>query len=194
MDARGAMAESDPAESEPAGTRGGDIEIRLRAVAQLFDTRDPSPFREDSLAPEAEDYLLQRVKELPKDAPVRIVIHLPAAEAAEHSASEIAAVVTGHFAARARTESKTISELFRIGRRAALIGFATLSICLFLAWHITNTFSARPLTRIVQESFVILGWVSMWKPIEIFLYDWLPPSRRRRALKRLAAATIAVRG
>jgi hypothetical protein len=180
-------------QSIAAETTGGDIEIRLRALAQLVNDRDPSPFREGSLVPEAEDYLLQKVKGLPKDAPVRIVIHLPAAEAAEHSAIELGAVVTEHFAARTRTETKAIRELFRIGRRAALIGFVTLSLCLFFAWHVTNTLPARPLTRIVQESFVILGWVSMWKPIEIFLYDWLPPSRRRRLLDRLATATIIVR-
>jgi hypothetical protein len=176
-----------------AETTGGDIEIRLRALDQLVNNRDPSPFCEGRLVPEAEDYLLQRVKALPKDAPIRIVIHLPAAEAAEHSALEIGAVVTEHFAARTRTETKAIRELFKIGRRAALIGFATLSLCLFFAWHVTNTLPARPLTRIVQESFVILGWVSMWKPIEIFLYDWLPPSRRRRLLRRLATAEVIVR-
>jgi hypothetical protein len=184
-----------PAETMAAAKQAGSdaIEIRLATLAQLFNMRDPSPFRDGSLAPEAEEYLLQKVKGLPKDAPVRIVIHLPAAEAAPYSPTEIAAVVSGHFAARIRTETKAISELFRVGRRAALIGFATLSLCLFFAWHVTNTLPARPLTRIVQESFVILGWVSMWKPIEIFLYDWLPPSRRRRLLERLATAAVIVR-
>lgn len=169
------------------------VEIRLSALAQLFDTLEPSPFREGSLAPQAESYFLQRVKDLPKDAPVRIVIHLPAAEAAPHPPFAIVAAMTGHFAAAAGAEAKKIREMFKIGRRAALIGFVSLSVCLFFAWHITNTFPARPLTRIVQESFVILGWVSMWKPIEIFLYDWLPLHRRRRLLERLATAEIVVR-
>ncbi|MGZ8396811.1 MAG: hypothetical protein ACXWVB_09250, partial [Rhodoplanes sp.] len=118
---------------------GGDIEIRLRAFSQLFTLESP-PFREESLVPEAEDYLLQRVKDLPKNQSVRIVIHLPAGEAAQHSPSHIAAVMTSHFVSGARAESKTISELFRVGRRAASIGFATWSVCLFLAWHIPNIF------------------------------------------------------
>lgn len=172
--------------------RGGDIEIRLGAFSQFF-TLEPSPFREGRLTEEAEEYLLQRVKDLPKNEPIRLVIHLPVDEAARHSPSDIAAAVTGHFTTCAAAESKSIRELFRTGRRAALIGFATLSVCLFLAWHITNTLPARPITRILQESFVILGWVSMWKPIEMFLYDWLPPGRRRRLFRRLAAAEVIVR-
>jgi hypothetical protein len=171
---------------------GGDIEIRLRAFSQLF-ALDPSPFRAGSLRPEAEEYLLQRVNDLPKNQPLRIVLHLPPAEAAQRSPADIAAALSNHFANRATMESKKIRELFRNGRRAAAIGFVVWSFCLFLAWHIPNVFPVRPLTHIVQQSFVILGWVAMWKPVEIILYDWLSPSRRQRLLRRLSAAEIIVR-
>jgi hypothetical protein len=169
------------------------IEIRLRELGQLFNTFEPSPFHEGILAPDAETYLLQRVKDLPKNQPVRIVLHLPAAEAAQHSSADIAAALASHFGDRAIAESKEIRELFRNGRRAAAIAFVIWSFCLFFAWHIPNIFPSRPATHIVQQSFVFLGWVSMWKPFEIFLYDWLSPSRRQHLFERLAAAEVNVR-
>ena len=172
---------------------GGDIEIRLRDLSHLFIGPDPSPFREGNLTPEAEEYFLQKTKDLPKNQPVRIVIHLPADEAARHSPPDIAAAMTHHFASSANAESRKLRELFRTGRGAGLIGFATLATCLFLAWHVTENLPARPITRILQESFVILGWVSIWKPLEIFLYEWLPPDRRRRLFRRLAAAEVVIR-
>jgi hypothetical protein len=172
---------------------GGDIEIRLRNLSQILTDLDPSPFREGSLTTEAVEYLLLKAKELPEKQPVRIIIHLPAAEAAERSAANIAATMTSHFDWCAKVESKKISEVFRAGRRAGLIGFATLATCLLLAWHVTENLPARPITRIVQESFVILGWVSIWKPLEMFLYEWMPPDRRRRLFLRLAAAEVVVR-
>lgn len=172
---------------------GDAIEIRLRAIGQLFETLDPSPFRGAVLTPEAETYFMQRVKELPKNEPVRIVLHLPADEAVQHPPFDIVAAMTRHFADRAAMESKRIQELFRNGRRAAMIGFVVWSVCLFLAWHIPDLFPVRPLTHIVQQSFVILGWVAMWKPVEIILYDWLSPRRRQRVLERLAAADVSVR-
>ncbi|QCG95359.1 hypothetical protein E6C67_15950 [Azospirillum sp. TSA2s] len=174
---------------------GGDIDIRLRHLSQLFDSLDPSPFREGALTKEAEVYLTKKVQDLPDEKPVRIVIHLPADDAMRRLQPDIAAAFTGHFAFCERIESKQFKEALRAWRQSALIGFAVLSICLFLAWQIAHNLPARPLTRILQESFVILGWVSVWKPIETALYELLPPAkrRRRRLLRRLATADVILR-
>ena len=172
------------------------IDIRLRHLSQLFGSFEPSPFREGTLTRGAEEYFLRRVKEQPADQPVRIVIRLPEKEMTRCPPFDIAAALTGHFAACAAIEAKKIREAIRTWRQAALIGFAVLSVCLFLAWHISNNLPARPMTRILQESFVILGWVSVWKPIETFLYELLPSAKRRREhlLLRLSSAEIVVHG
>lgn len=170
------------------------IDVRLSHLSQLFDSVDPSPFREGRLTAGAEEYFLRRVKAQPGNQPVRIVIHLPAKEMMRSPPFDIAAALTGHFAACAAGESKRIRESIRTWRQAALIGFVVLSICLFLAWQISDNLPPRPMTRILQESFVILGWVSVWKPIETFLYELLPPGKRRRQhlLLRLASAEVIV--
>jgi len=36
-----------------------------------------------------------------------------------------------------------------------------------------------------RESLTIVGWVAMWRPVEIFLYDWWPLVRRIRVYKNL---------
>jgi len=54
-------------------------------------------------------------------------------------------------------------------------------------------FIDSPFRRLVEESFLILGWVANWRPLEIFLYDWLPPARRRDLYRRLAAANVELR-
>ncbi|HKQ14338.1 MAG TPA: hypothetical protein VJT80_12965 [Steroidobacteraceae bacterium] len=40
------------------------------------------------------------------------------------------------------------------------------------------------------EITLILGWVAMWKPVEIFLYDWWPDLDRRRLVERIAHMQI----
>jgi len=47
-----------------------------------------------------------------------------------------------------------------------------------------------PFRKIVEESFLILGWVANWRPLEIFLYDWWPLARRRDLYRRLSAAKV----
>lgn len=49
---------------------------------------------------------------------------------------------------------------------------------------------AFPLHHLLSESVTIAGWVALWKPIEIFLYD-LPEMRRRQKKAQAPAAAAA---
>jgi hypothetical protein len=168
----------------------GTITVPLRDIAQLLDP-DPPPFREGVVTPQAEDYILKAAKKLPGHELLRIVVDLPGSTK-PHEPADIADKITGHFRSAAEEETREVRELFRYGRKALLIGVLTLSACLFLAWLCYEKLPQRPITRLMQESFVILGWVSMWRPIEIFLYDWLPHLRRLKLFDRLSDAAVVV--
>jgi len=171
-------------------TSSGTITVPLRDIAQLLDP-DPPPFRERVVTSEAEDYILRAAKKLPGHELLRIVVNLPSSTEPREQA-DISDKITRHFRSAAEKEIREVRELFRYGRKAILIGILTLSVCLFLAWLCYEKLPQRPITRLMQESFVILGWVSMWRPIEIFLYDWLPHVRRRRLFDRLSDAAVVV--
>jgi hypothetical protein len=168
------------------------IELRLRESAQLFNTLDPFPFRERDLSADAEQFIVEWADELPKDQPIEIVIHLQSDGDASNAPSDLQNAITGWFRAREKAQTRAIRELFRDGRLAFLIGLAVLSICLFLSWTLTQRFEG-PFVRVLQESFVIIGWVVIWRPAEMFLYDWLPLLRRRKLYARLARATVTIR-
>ena len=172
---------------------GGRIELKLRKVSQLFHTLDASPFRESDLALEAEEYIVNWALELPKTAPIEIGIHLPPDEFSQSSASDIAAAIRDYFVLRSDAVSREMRELFKTGRLSLLIALVVLSFCLLLAWRIASL-DEGPVSRIVQESFVILGWVAIWKPCDIFLYSWPPMARRRKLLRRLSEAAVTVDG
>jgi hypothetical protein len=169
------------------------IELRLREGAQLFNTLDPFPFRERDLSADAERFIIEWAQELPKDRPIEILVHLQSDTGEVERAGDLSSAITGWFEARAQAESRALRELFRDGRIGFLIGIGVLSLCLLLSWSISRRFE-EPFARVISESFVIIGWVVMWRPAEIFLYDWLPLVRRRKLYRRLAEAIIAVRG
>lgn len=186
------MTERNQADS-PAGLLLGVIELRLRDGAQLFNTLDPFPFHERDLSADAERFIVEWARELPKDSPIGILIHLQSGAEDAARTGDLANAITSWFEARAQAESRALRELFRDGRVSFLIGIGVLALCLLLSWFLSQRFE-EPFARVVSESFVIIGWVVIWRPAEIFLYDWLPLVRRRKLYRRLAEATVSVRG
>ena len=169
----------------------GIIELRLRNVSDLVEA-DPSPLQQGVLRPEAETYIVREAKRLPGAQPIRLAVEVPGG-AGTAEAEIVGKAVRTHFQRAAGSETDNMRELFRNGFKALLIGLLMLSVCLLLAWYFTYQLPKRPINRLILESFVILGWVSMWKPIEIFLYEWLPYARRRKLFRRLSNAAVTVK-
>ena len=40
-----------------------------------------------------------------------------------------------------------------------------------LLWELTFSFEPGAVSAIVGEGMLIIGWVAMWRPLEIFLYE-----------------------
>jgi hypothetical protein len=87
---------------------------------------------------------------------------------------------------------RELRELFSIGRTSLLIGLAFLAFCT-LASRLLHGLDGQPLLRVAAFGLEIAGWVAMWRPLEILLYDWWPILRRRRLFERLARMQVAVR-
>lgn len=167
------------------------IELRVEEIAQLFHTLDPFPFRERDLDREAEDFIVGWARELPVDKPIRIIIHFPDNVAQTQASRELGDAFSRYFSRRADITQRDLNELFRVGRRSLSIGVPVLVVCLVAA-HFTGRFLIEaPFNRLVEESFLILGWVANWRPLEIFLYDWWPIARRRDLYLRLSKAVVA---
>jgi hypothetical protein len=168
------------------------IEIHLREVRQLFHTLDPAPFREKDLDEGAEAYLVEACREAGSRAKLRLVVMLPAAEAASEAARTLPEAVHNYFSYRERQATKDLMRLLRSGAVSLFIGLAFLMSCLALrrALVVTQLGADR---SILDEGLLILGWVAMWRPIEILLYDWWPLVRSRAVLRRLATIGVQVR-
>jgi hypothetical protein len=64
---------------------------------QLFNSLDPSPFRERDLDPHTEDFVVGWARELPLAAPFTIVVELPPEEAAKSETYRIAEAFSNYF-------------------------------------------------------------------------------------------------
>src|ERR1700737_4965973 len=114
--------------AEQAPTADNAIELMIEEISQLFHTLDPFPFREKDLDADAEEFIVSWARELPPDQPLKIIVHLPEAQASSPEARELNAALTGYFDYRAQAPARELRELFRIGRRALSIGLTVLSL------------------------------------------------------------------
>lgn len=172
---------------------GEVISVRVKELAQLFNSLDPSPFHERDLDDDAEEYIVGSADELPADVPISILVQLPPAEAEKASERDLPKALSNYFEYRAGVLDRNLRELLRTGWRHLWVGLPLLVGCLLASQLMRAFLGAGPLGRMIEESLILMGWVANWKPLEIFLYDWWPIRRRRNLYRRLASATVVIK-
>src|SRR6185436_8078465 len=90
------------------------IHLKLRDLAQLFNSMDPSPFLDRDLDHDAEEFIVSWARELPKDNRFELVIHLATAPEPERAA-DVENAVQHYFASRAEIKRREFRLLLRRG-------------------------------------------------------------------------------
>lgn len=169
------------------------IELRAERMSNLFDPFDPFPIPSRDLSPSAEEFIIGWARELPRNAAIKIVVHLADSEECARGTPALAEAIARHFTQRVDRARGDLHELFRVGRISLAIGLAVLGLCLLGGRFAEALLGTGPVSSFFLEGLIILGWVANWRPIEIFLYDWWPLVQRRRLYARLAAAPVELR-
>jgi hypothetical protein len=167
------------------------IEVHVAELRQLFNAIDPSPFREKDLDPNAEEFIVGWARGLPGDAPLALLVHLDRAGGLAEEPAILRDAIREFFSQRLRQSRQRLRQLFRVGRTSLLIGVAFLSVSLLIG-DFAATLVGGGIGELVRESLLIGGWVAMWRPMEIFLYDWWPIRAEARLFDRLAAMPVRI--
>lgn len=168
------------------------IDIKVRQARQLFDSRDPAPFRERDLDEDAVDYLLGAAQEIPRSRPIKMVVTITEPSEPPLPAEVILEAVRAHFAHQLEQVGRRLAEHVRRGRGFLIVGVTALAAFLTLA-ELAQALPGGTLREILREGLVITGWVAMWRPLEVLLYDWRPLVDERRQIRRLLDAPVDVR-
>lgn len=169
------------------------IELRAERIANLFDPFDPFPIPSRDLSVSAETFIADWARELPRAAPLKILVHLADEEECARGDLVVGEAIKRHFEQRADRVRGDLHELFRVGRASLAIGLAVLGTCLIGGQMAAALLGEGPVASFLAEGLIILGWVANWRPLEIFLYDWWPLVQKRRLYLRLASAPVELR-
>lgn len=164
------------------------IDISVREYRQLYDSRDPSPFHERDLDENLVRYLVMSCEEIEAAEPVKLVINSAEMLRDNQQLEDFTLAIHQYFEHEVRALNNELRYLFRQGRFSLFFGLVFLMICVFGAVRVSG--EANVWYRAIYEGLIIMGWVALWKPINIFLYDWWPYHRKIDVYRRLASIPV----
>jgi hypothetical protein len=193
-----------PEYSNPGNTRMADIEslykkengsilieIKLSSVAQLFNSFDPAPFHEKELDSAAEHYIVDTVKDFPPKTSFKIIIYLPPDIATSERAMMIPPAIHNHFQYKMLVAERKYRSRFRYGRSTFLIGITFLTIAL-IGRQLVSSLENHLLAQIFADALLIIGWVAMWEPITVLLYELWPIIQLRKTYEKITSMEIDI--
>ncbi len=125
-----------------------------------------------------------------------LTLLLPAAAAAGFNVADFTRALRRHIDLRLQRERRELQNTYRYGWRVAGIATLLLATSLGLSSIFASdlTESMRPLLRKTFEyGFEIIGWVIMWHPVDVLVFNPLGIRARIAALQTLASVAIEVR-
>ncbi len=174
----------------PAGSQV--IEVRIAELRQLFNSIDPTPFRDRDLDPGVEEFIVDWSLEVPRHVPLALLVRFDGQAAQGDEAAILRDAVRQHFGRRAAASRRRLKHLFHTGRISAVIGLVVLSACTLLGQFVMRWAGGGNIGSMLRESLLIGGWVAMWRPLQVFLYDWWPIRAEARLYDRLAAMPVRI--
>jgi len=172
---------------------GGEhiIDVRLASLDQMFDNRDPAPFRERDLDPSLVAYLMGAAEDLSPYGSFRVVIWFPAARSKE-DITQVEHGLRAHLDYELEILERRRRRQRRTGQVSLLLALALVVVLQMLA-QLVFELPETSVRNAVREGLVVLSWVVLWRPIDLLIYEWIPVHRRRTLLQRLRIAAIDVR-
>jgi hypothetical protein len=166
------------------------LEIYLADIRRLFNSMDPAPFHERELDPGAAEYILEWAEDLTGKGPLALVVKLGTPLGPGDDPAAIERSVRDYFQRRAATTRRNLRHMLRLGRYSLLIALLFLGPIIVIAESAANMVQTERYAALIENSLVIGAWVALWRPLEIFLYDWWPIRAEARLFDRLGAIDV----
>jgi len=163
------------------------IDVHVGEVRQLFDSMDPSPFRERDLDPKAAAYIVDAARALARKAPLQLAVTLSGSASTTEDLATLPQAVHEYFAQRGASTRTGLRRLLQIGGWSLLIGVTFVA-----STNLIGDWLGDLAGSVLHESFMVGAWVAMWRPLEILLYDWWPLLADARLCDRLSVMPVEV--
>jgi len=166
-----------------------EIILHIHKINELLNSPG-AVFRKRTLNSDTEEFIVEEAEGLSRSSIFKMIIHLKISE--EKYKEEIAPAIHRHFCYRKEQSQKIFKRTLNYGWRNLMIAIVLLGVIytiLEISIHIAPN---NGVVKFIRESFVILGWVVVWRPMELLLYDWYPIKRDIKIFSKLEKCSIQI--
>jgi len=171
-----------------------DITLRLDDIHDLFEPPVANYFSDEPRYTSGIETIIDELKPKALTVKARTTITLPESRLEPDLEQKIRAALTRYCQHKIWQNKHELIALRWKGLKALQDGLIFLAICLLVSALFENAgFLPEFLRRFLGEGFLIAGWVSLWHPIEVLLYEWWPFSRENRMYAAIMTMEIIVK-
>lgn len=171
------------------------IELRLRDIRNFFADPEIDPFDGEAIDESGINQLMDVLGSTRdwKNRPLQVTLRVPPTDEARTLIPRMGAATRVYSQRHIQYAERKLRELRFQGGRALLVGCAFLALCLAIAAGIEKLIGSVGLMgRLLVESAVIAGWVGLWRPVELLLFDWWPYTRDITMYRKIEGMTLSV--
>ena len=165
------------------------IILRLVSIHELLGSPD-SLYRKRTLKSDVEEFIVEEAEDLPRKNAITLKVHLALSEVKYKDA--IGPAIRTHFCYRREQSQKKFKRVMQYGWRVLFIAIGLLAV-IFMLTEIALLFKTESrLVLFIRESFIILGWVALWRPLDLLLYEWYPIKTKSNLYYRLEHSDVQI--
>ena len=168
-----------------------ELTIALETAEELFAAPEPDPLKGRFETHSGMDRLLDALTPAQARGPLTVVVEVPGADA--NLEARIRPAIAGYVAHRVAELRAAKRHIERRGYTELSLGLVFLAACLVLS-SAAVAVPAGPewLGFVVAEGLVIVGWIALWHPVDMLLFERGPLRREILLLQAIAAAELRV--
>ena len=171
-----------------------DITLHLKDIRDLFVEPDPDPFDPHPQYISGLEYVAQvalRAADQRKGA--RLAIYLPPDQVASGLDAKVKQAVERYCDHQIELNRAELAGERWKGFKALQTGIVVLVIALAVSTFFRNlAILPEFLREVLGEGFLIAGWVSLWFPAEVLLYEWWPNWWQMNTYKTISRMPIEI--
>ena len=181
MSERSGQTETPPFIGQPAeGDRTIPVSVFIDCGSSFYDPFDDSPYSSREISQELADHLMSVLSSMTDEEADKAFINIrlkkgtvidTASGGPVRDPGDLVLAVRQSLIRQRDRKRREFREVNAKSKKMLIFGFIFAMICLVLSNLYLEVARMNDLNEAISQSFVIIGWVIFWHPVEFFLYD-----------------------